>query len=143
MDKHFHLDIITPTSTESFDSVEYVRIPSLDGLLGIKAKHAQAIIGLDIGEIRITRDGKNYFYATSGGFVDIASEGVQLLLETIEEASIVNRDRATDALGRAKKRIKEQSSIDLGRANQSVKRAQNRIRISKTFSENFKRTSKK
>ena len=143
MGKQFHLDIITPTSTESFDSVEYVRIPSLDGLLGIKAKHAQAIIGLDIGEIRITRDGKNYFYATSGGFVDIASEGIQLLLETIEEASIVNQDRATDALGRAKTRIKEQPSINLERANKSVKRAQNRIRISKTFSENFKRTSKK
>ena len=139
MGKQFHLDIITPTSTESFDSVEYVRIPSLDGLLGIKAKHAQAIIGLDIGEISITRNGKKYFYATSGGFVDIASEGVQLLLETVEEASLVNQDRATDALGRAKKRIKEQSSIDLGRANKSVKRAQNRIRIAKTFSENFKK----
>ena len=143
MGKQFHLDIITPTSTESFDSVEYVRIPSLDGLLGIKAKHAQAIIGLDIGEIRITRDGKNYFYATSGGFVDIASEGVQLLLETIEEASIVNQDRATDALGRAKTRIKEQPSINLERANKSVKRAQNRIRIAKTFSENFNKISKK
>jgi F-type H+-transporting ATPase subunit epsilon len=143
MGKQFHLDIITPTSTESFDSVEYVRIPSSDGLLGIKAKHAQAIIGLDVGEIRITRDGENYFYATSGGFIDIANEGVQLLLETIEEASMVNQDRATDALGRAKKRIEEQSSINLERANKSVKRAQNRIRIAKTFSENFKKTSKK
>jgi F-type H+-transporting ATPase subunit epsilon len=135
MGKQFHLDIITPTSTESFDSVEYVRIPSLDGLLGIQAKHAQAIIGLNIGEIRITRGGKNYFYATSGGFVDIASEGVQLLLETIEEASMVNQDRATDALDRAKKLIKKQSSVDLERANKSVKRAQNRIRIAKAFSE--------
>ena len=134
MSKQFHLDIITPTSTESFDSVEYVRIPSLDGLLGIQAKHAQAIIGLDIGEIRITREGKNYFYATSGGFVDIASEGVQLLLETIEEASMVDQYRASDSLDRAKKRIKEPSSINLDRANKSVKRAQNRIRISKAFS---------
>ena len=134
MSKQFHLDIITPTSTESFDSVEYVRIPSLDGLLGIQAKHAQAIIGLDIGEIRITREGKNYFYATSGGFVDIASEGVQLLLETIEEASMVDQYRASDSLDRAKKRIKEPSSINLERANKSVKRAQNRIRISKAFS---------
>ena len=135
MSKQFHLDIITPTSTESFDRVEYVRIPSLDGLLGIQAKHAQAIIGLDIGEIRITRERTNYFYATSGGFVDIASGGVQLLLETIEEASMVNQDRATDSLDRAKKRIKKQSSLDLERANKSVKRAQNRIRIAKAFSE--------
>ena len=53
MVKKFHLDIITPTSIESFDNVSYLRIPSLDGLLGIQANHAKAIIGLDIGEIKI------------------------------------------------------------------------------------------
>ena len=143
MGKQFHLDIITPTSIESFNSVDYVRIPSLDGLLGIKAKHAQAIIGLQIGEIRVTRDGKNYFYATSGGFADIACEGVQLLLETAEEASIVSQDRAGDALTRAKKRLKESSTTDLERANQSIKRAQNRLLIAKTFSENFQKITKK
>ena len=143
MGKQFHLDIITPTSTESFDSVDYVRIPSLDGLLGIQARHAEAIIGLDIGEIRITRDGKNYFYATSGGFVDIAREGVQLLLETTEEASGVDQDRAENSLTRAKKRLKEDSTTNLERAKQSIKRAQNRILIAKTFSENFQKISKK
>ena len=59
MDKKFHLDIITPTSIESFDNVSYLRIPSLDGLLGIQANHAKAIIGLDIGEIKISKDGKS------------------------------------------------------------------------------------
>ena len=143
MGKQFHLDIITPMSIESFNSVDYVRIPSLDGLLGIKAKHAQAIIGLQIGEIRITRDGKNYFYATSGGFADIASEGVQLLLETVEEASVLDRGRAKDALTRAKKRLEKNSNANLEQANQSVKRAKNRLLISKTFSEKFQKISKK
>ena len=49
----FKLDIITPTSIKSYDDVDYLRIPSLDGLTGIKAKHAPAIIALDIGEIKI------------------------------------------------------------------------------------------
>ena len=143
MGKQFHLDIITPTSIETFDNVDYVRIPSLSGLLGIQARHAEAIIGLDIGEVRITRDGKHRFYATSGGFADIASGWVQLLLETTEEASAVDQNRAEDSLTRAKKRFKEDSTTNLERAKQSIERAQNRILIAKTFSENFPKISKK
>ena len=133
--KKFHLDIITPTSIESFDSVDYVRIPSLDGLIGIKAKHAQAMIGLGIGEVRITKNNKQYFYSTSGGFADIATEGVQLLLETAEKAKNVNENRAQNSLDRAKNRLKDPST-DLSRANEAILRAKNRLAISKKFNKN-------
>ena len=133
MDKKFHLDIITPTSIESFDNVSYLRIPSLDGLLGIQANHAKAIIGLDIGEIKINKDGQSTVFATSGGFVDVAKEGVQLLLETIELSNNINKDRAQNALQRAEKRLKNQEG-DLDRASNSIKRAKNRLLIVQTFS---------
>ena len=83
--KVFQLDIITPTSIQSFDNISYVRIPALDGLTGIQAKHANAIIALGVGEIKITIDGQEKYFSTSGGFSDIQPESVQLLLETIEE----------------------------------------------------------
>ena len=107
MANKFHLDIITPTSIESFNNVEYLRIPSLDGLIGIQAKHAKAIIGLEIGEIKVTYQGSELIFATSGGFADIAYEGVQLLLETIELASGIDKDRAQDSFKRAKNRLKK------------------------------------
>ena len=133
MSKNFHLDIITPTSIESFNNVSYLRIPSLDGLLGIQANHAKAIIGLDIGEIKINQNGQDTVFATSGGFADVAKEGVQLLLETVELSNNINHDRAQDALHRGEKRLKNQDG-DLKRASQSVKRAKNRLLIAKTFS---------
>ena len=133
MDKKFHLDIITPTSIESFDNVSYLRIPSLDGLLGIQSNHAKAIIGLDIGEIKISKDGNNTIFATSGGFADVAKEGVQLLLETVELADKISQDRAQGALQRAQKRLKNQDG-DLQRASQAVKRAKNRLLIAQTLS---------
>ena len=46
---NFKVDIITPTSIESLDEVNYLRIPALDGLTGVQAKHANSIIALDIG----------------------------------------------------------------------------------------------
>ena len=133
MSKKFHLDIITPTSIESFDNVSYLRIPSLDGLVGIQANHAKAIIGLDIGEVKINKDGQNTVFATSGGFADIAKEGVQLLLETVEISNNINKDRAQGALQRAKERLKKQDG-DLERAAQAVKRAKNRLLIAKALS---------
>ena len=133
MAKQFHLDIITPTSIDSFEQVEYLRIPSMDGLIGIQAKHAKAIIGLDIGEIQITKNGKKHTYATSGGFVDIKNEGVQLLLEAVELSSKINQDRAQKALDRSKERLNKQDG-DLERATQSVKRAKNRLLIAQTLS---------
>ncbi len=130
MKKSFHLDIITPTSIDSFDQVSYLRIPSLEGLIGIQANHAQAVIGLDIGEIKITKDGKDILFATSGGFADIAKEGVQLLLETSEKFDSIDSQRAENSLKRAKNRLSDQS-INLSRAQASVKRAQNRLKIIK------------
>tara|TARA_B100000029_G_scaffold512622_1_gene609794 strand:- start:1749 stop:2165 length:417 start_codon:yes stop_codon:yes gene_type:complete len=135
MDKKFHLDIITPTSIESFDNISYLRVPSLDGLLGIQANHAKAIIGLDIGEIKINKDGQSTVFATSGGFVDVAKEGVQLLLETVELSNHINKDRAQEALQRAEKRVKNQDGdLDLDRASKAIKRAKNRLLIAQAFS---------
>ena len=142
MANKFHLDIITPTSIESFNNVEYLRIPALDGLIGIQAKYAKAIIGLEIGEIKVTYQGSELIFATSGGFADIAYEGVQLLLETIELASGIDKDRAQDSFKRAKNRLKKHDG-DLDRASQSVKRAQNRLLITQTLATNFQKLSKK
>ena len=78
-------------------------------------------------------NGKNYFYATSGGFADIASEGVQLLLETAEEASTLDEKRVEGSLNRAEERFKD-IATDPERTSLSVKRAQNRLLVIKTLS---------
>ena len=126
----FQLDIITPTSINSYNKITYLRVPSIDGLLGIKARHATAIIALDIGEIKIVIDGKMRYFTTSGGFSDIRPEGVQLLLETVEEKSSIDRDRAEKALQRADKRIKDKS-MDIDRSLLALERAKNRLKLSK------------
>ena len=126
--KNFQLDIITPTNIESYESVSYLRIPALDGLSGIKARHATAIIGLGVGEIKVNQGGKEKFFSTSGGFADIKPEGVQLLLETIESKKTIDKKRAEAALGRAKKRVKDKNH-DIKRAEQALLKAKNRLKI--------------
>tara|TARA_B100001123_G_C14452411_1_gene687108 strand:+ start:107 stop:499 length:393 start_codon:yes stop_codon:yes gene_type:complete len=126
----FQLDIITPTSINSYDNISYLRVPSLDGLTGIQAKHATAIIALTIGEIKITIDGKNQYFSTSGGFSDIRPEGVQLLLETVENKDRIDQKRAEEALERAQKRF-EDKSMNIERAQHALLRAKNRLNLFK------------
>ena len=132
MDKNFHLDIITPNGTFSMEEVEYLRAPSIDGLFGVLANHIPAIIAIGVGEIKITIDGKDELYATSGGYVDIKKESVSLVLETAEEASSIDIKRSEEALSRAKQYLRD-SDKDLDKARQSIEKAKIRISVAKKF----------
>tara|TARA_B100001750_G_C15369329_1_gene526442 strand:+ start:524 stop:919 length:396 start_codon:yes stop_codon:yes gene_type:complete len=124
----FHLDIITPVSTHTYENVTYLRAPALDGLLGIKANHASAIIAVNIGEIKIEMNNTTLYFSTSGGYTDIQSESVQLLLESFEESKDIDKERAEGSYSRSQKRIKDKSQ-DLDRAQKSMARAKNRLKI--------------
>jgi len=128
MSKTFQLDIITPEKVVSVGQVEYLRAPGTEGLFGVQASHAAATIAMGIGEIKVMQDGKNLFYATNGGFADINTEGVLLLVETIEDAESIDKDRATKSSERAKSFLKNASN-DLGRAQDSLERAKNRLKV--------------
>ena len=129
MSKTFQLDIITPTNVISESQVEYLRAPSADGFFGIMGGHAVATILMDIGEIKVTKDGTEFYYATNGGFADIRPESVMLLVETAEKVSDIDKDRADAALKRAEDRLKD-NEIDLKRAKAAIDRARSRLKIS-------------
>ena len=128
MSKTFQLDIITPAKVISLGQVEYLRAPSTEGLFGVKAGHAPATITMDIGEIKVTQNNKDIFYATNGGFADINVEGVLLLVETIEDANTIDTDRASKSSDRAKSFLKNTSS-DIERAQSALNRAKNRLKV--------------
>ena len=128
MSKTFQLDIITPTKVVSVGQVEYLRAPATEGLFGVQAGHAPATITMGIGEIKVTQNGKELFYATNGGFADINTEGVLLLVETVEDSNSINKKRASESGERAKSLLKDTSN-DLERAQTALNRAKNRLKV--------------
>ena len=128
MSKTFQLDIVSPTNVISEGQVEYLRAPSTEGLFGILGGHAVATILMDIGEIKVTKEGKEFYYATNGGFADIRPESVMLLVETAEKVSDIDKDRAENAMKRAKDRFQD-NETDLKRATDAIVRARNRLKI--------------
>jgi F-type H+-transporting ATPase subunit epsilon len=132
MNKKFHLDIITPNGTFDIGNVNYLRAPSIDGLFGVLANHIPSIIAIGAGEIKITMEDKDEFYATSGGYVDIKKESVSLVLETAENANSIDIKRSEESVKRATKHL-DSSGEDLNRAKRAIERAKVRISVAKRF----------
>ncbi len=130
MSKTFRLEIVSPIKHYEMDDVEYLRAPGTDGLFGVQAGHAPSLIALNIGEIKITRSSETTYWSTSGGFVEIGSDMVKLLVETVESAGDIDVRRAEASLERARTRLNNQS-MDEARTRMSLLRALNRLSISK------------
>jgi F-type H+-transporting ATPase subunit epsilon len=128
----FNLEIVTPIRELDEGQVTYVRCPGLDGSFGVMANHREGIIALAVGEIKVTRNGKDEFLATSGGFAEIMDDKMKLLVESVETASEIDANRAEKSLERATQRKSEYNSgMDETRIDASLMRAINRIRVSK------------
>ena len=127
----FHLEIVTPTKLIDEGNVDYIRCPGLDGSFGVMANHQNAIIALGIGEIKVTQNKKEHYFATSGGFAEIEKEKVQLLVETVERSGEINSNRAEESLNRVKMRKKDaKGELDQARMDVSMTRAMNRLKVS-------------
>ena len=126
----FSIEIVTPTRLITEENVSYLRCPGIDGLFGVMSGHTEAIIALSVGEVKIEVGNKEKWIATSGGFVDISTEKVLLLLETAETSGEIDVNRAEAAKKRAEERIIEQGKFDTFRAEAALIRAINRLRVS-------------
>ena len=98
-------------------------------MFGVLSGHRDALIALNLGEIKISQDKNELVYATSGGFAEISGDKVELLVETIEESENIDKQRAEASLERAKGRLKSIKGIDPKRAELSLARALNRLAI--------------
>ena len=126
------LEIVTPTHVLDEGQVSYVRCPGINGSFGVMANHIEGIIALDVGEIKVKKDGQEKYLATSGGYAEIRENRLEVLVESIEKSSEINTERAEMSMERAKKREKEpDSEYDETRLGASLARALNRLQVSK------------
>ena len=128
----FSLYIVTPNLELKVGQVAYVRCPGLDGAFGVMNNHREGLIALTVGEIKVTKDGKDEYFSTGGGFAEIINHSVKLLVESIEKSNDIDLNRAQKSLERAKKRkLENNPNVNYSRVDASMLRALNRLRISK------------
>ena len=93
------------------------------------AGHTPGLFALSAGEIKLTKEGKPHYFSTSGGFAEVIGDKIQLLLETIEESTEIDSDRAREGLERATLRLSNGEG-DPKRARRAIARAKNRLKVS-------------
>ena len=130
MAENFNVEVVTPTSSRTFNDVRHVRAPGLDGSFGILARHIPAIIALKPGEVKIESGDRQHLLAISDGYCEIQRERILLLVETAELPEDIDLERAQAALERAQKMLSNHpENLNRDRAVAAVRRAKNRLRI--------------
>ena len=128
----YNVEIVTPIREIKLDDVAYLRCPGLDGSFGVMSNHREGVIALSVGEIKVTQNGQDEYFATGGGFAEIIDDSVKLLVESLEKSNEIDSERANQSLERAKTRkIKKDSELNEARIDASLARALNRLQISK------------
>ena len=130
-EKSFHLEIVTPRKTVFSSTVESFSAPGIVGGFQVLKSHAPLLSSIKIGEVKIMdSQGKEWRYATSGGFVEVRDNKVVMLAETAERVDEIDTKRAEGARERAQKRITEKKiETDVERARIALQRAMNRLKV--------------
>lgn len=128
--QNFYLEMVTPFKILFQETVQHVRVPGIDGYLGILPGHIPLITILKIGEIKVDLDYGTKYFATSGGLIEVLPHQTRLLLETAEEAAFIDIQRAHTARERAKSLLAEKLyEYELEEARIELLKAENRIRV--------------
>jgi len=128
------LRVITPDRIALDEPIDAVRIPGVDGSLGILKRHAPMVAALDAGLLRYRAGGDDRTLFVSGGFAEVRDNTVRIVTEASERHEEISVERAREAEERARKRLDEGRQpagqpVDLVRAELALRRALVRQRL--------------
>jgi F-type H+-transporting ATPase subunit epsilon len=122
--------VIAPDKTVWDSEAEEVILPSTTGQLGILAGHAPLLTALDIGVMRVRSDKTWIPIALMGGFAEVDSNEVTILVNGAERGETIDLEVARAAFQKAEARLAEVNPEDkqeLIQARQAMKRARAKL----------------
>jgi F-type H+-transporting ATPase subunit epsilon len=130
----FELHIITPEKTINIPRVRSLVCECPDGKRGVLPGHISSLAELVPGVLKYTDEkGEEYYFAISGGVIEISPQMVTILTEAAEKASEIDATRAQEALERARQRLKQKlPEADFARAQAALLRSLARLRAKET-----------
>ncbi len=129
--KTMKVSVVTPDGPVYESDVEMVSTKAKTGELGILPGHVSTVAPLEIGAVRLKKDGKTVYVAVSGGFLEVRPDQVTILAQAAEKSEDIDVERALRAKERAELRMKEQKleHFDFKRNELALRRAINRLTV--------------
>ena len=132
MPKLFNLKILTPERQFFDDEVEAVTASAPDGKVTVLADHTPFIMPVNVGTIRIKRNGVWEDSFNSEGFMEVRYEGVLIFVQACEHPDEIDARRAEEARSRAEENMRQKQSMsEYKRSRIALARAMARLRIKK------------
>lgn len=124
----FALKIISPDDMFFEGEGEFLEFTSVEGDMGVYAKHIPLTTILEPCVMRIYNNGEEKKAAVLGGFVEILQEQITVLAEDANWPEQIDVERAQAAKKRAEERLaRAEKGVDRARAEAALKRAVARI----------------
>lgn len=126
------LRVITPDRIAVDQVVDSVRLPGVDGSIGVLPRHAHMVAALAPGELVWRGAGQEDRLFVSGGFAEVRRNTVRIVSEAGERPGDIDEERAREAERRARERLSvahKGEPIDLLRAEAALRRALVRLQV--------------
>jgi len=123
------LEVVTPQKMVYSEEVDLIEGPAIDGLIGILPNHAPLVTAMQIGVVRVVKDGEETQIAISEGFMEVQPDKINLVVRTAELPEEIDVDRAKSARDRAEEKLeKDHDNIDFAKAEAAYDRALARLK---------------
>ncbi len=135
MAKTFKFEVVTPEKVFYSSDVDMIIFNREDGEMGVMADHMPMVVAVDVGMLKIIKDGMYKFAAISEGFIEITAKGVTAIVDAAEWPEDIDVERAERSKKIAEDKLKEYRKnkemetllkLSIVRANNRIKVAKNR-----------------
>ena len=131
-----NLRVLAPDQSVFDDTADEIILPSTTGLLGVLPGHISMVTAIDFGVLRVLRNGTWDSIALTGGFAEVESNEVTVLVNKAEMGKNIDSAKAEAELEKAKNQLSQtqskEPSTEKIKAQEALNKAKAWFQASKT-----------
>jgi len=106
------LRVIAPDQSVFDDTADEIILPSTTGLLGVLPGHISMVTAIDFGVLRVFKNGNWDSIALTGGFAEVESNEVTVLVNKAEMGKNIDSVKAEAELEKAKNQMNQMQGTE-------------------------------
>ena len=106
------LRVLAPDQSVFDDTADEIILPSTTGLLGVLPGHISMVTAIDFGVLRVFKNGNWDSIALTGGFAEVESNEVTVLVNKAEMGKNIDSVKAEAELEQAKNQLSQTTGKD-------------------------------
>ena len=131
-----NLRVLAPDQSVFDDTADEIILPSTTGLLGVLPGHISMVTAIDSGVLMIFKNGNWESIALTGGFAEVESNEVTVLVNKAEMGKNIDSAKAEAELEKAKNQLSQmqnkEPSTEKIKAQEALNKAKAWFQASKT-----------